>query len=153
MVEKQIWRARYDFINNWEKLLHHDNRTTILKFFLHISKDEQLRRFGQRLDDPARQWKATKADYEEREYWDDYIEAYEDVLNECSTDQAPWYVIPANYKWFRNLAISQILARTMEDLDVAMPPPPGDLAEIRALHEAAVHAADRPFEPGKKKPR
>jgi PPK2 family polyphosphate:nucleotide phosphotransferase len=142
LVKKPVWRARYDFINGWENLLHVDNSTTIMKFFLHISKEEQLRRLEQRLDDPARLWKISKADYQERAYWDDYVDAYEDVFSQCSTADAPWYVIPANHKWFRNIAISQIIAATMEDLDFKLPAPPDDLDEIRKLHQAAVQEAE-----------
>ena len=82
MVPKPVWQARYDFINDWEKLLHEENNTTILKFFLYISKDEQLARFKERLDDPARQWKISDSDYKERDYWDDYIGAFEDALTQ-----------------------------------------------------------------------
>lgn len=138
LVDKAIWKARYDAINAFEHMLHHDNQTVILKFFLHISKDEQLRRFEQRLDDPARQWKISEADYKERGFWDDYIEAYEAALAKCTSEDAPWYVIPANHKWFRNLAVSQILAETMEDLHLQLPEPRVDLAEIRKLYHAAV---------------
>lgn len=137
LVKKSVWQARYAFINDFEKMLHHDCGTTVLKFFLHISKDEQLRRFEKRLEDPARQWKISKADYEERNYWDDYMAAYEDALRRCSTAHAPWYVIPANHKWFRNLAVSQILAKTMEDLDFKLPMPRVNLEEIRQLYHAA----------------
>ena len=104
------------------------------KFFLYISKEEQLARFKQRLDDPARQWKISKSDYSERDYWDDYIEAFEDALSQCSKKHAPWYVIPSNQKWFRNLAVSQIIADTMEDMRLKLPKPTVDLAEIRKLY-------------------
>ena len=116
LVPKPVWQARYDLINDLEKLLHVENDTTILKFFLYISKEEQLARFKERLDDPARQWKISASDYTERDYWDDYIEAFEDALSHCSKKHAPWYVIPSNHKWFRNLAVSQIIADTMEDM-------------------------------------
>ena len=100
LVPKSVWRARYDFINQWEKLLHEANDTTILKFFLYISKDEQLARFKERLDDPGRQWKISASDYKERDYWDDYIDAFEDALTNCSKKHAPWYVIPSNTNGF-----------------------------------------------------
>ncbi len=100
-----------------------------------------MRQFKQRLEDPARQWKTSKADYEERAYWDDYVRAYEDALSRCSTAQAPWYVIPANHKWFRNLAISQIAAETMEGLHFQLPAPRVDLDEIRRLYHAATQEA------------
>ncbi|MGD9920526.1 MAG: polyphosphate kinase 2 family protein [Pseudorhodoplanes sp.] len=140
MVPKSVWKARYDFINDWEKLLVEDNNTTILKFFLYISKEEQLARFEQRLDDPARQWKISSSDYEERNFWEDYISAFEDALTRCSKKHAPWYVIPANHKWFRNLAVSQIIADTMEDMKLKLPKPSVDLAEIRRLYHSAAKA-------------
>ena len=134
LVPKDVWQARYDLINEWEKLLHGQNNTTILKFFLYISKDEQLERFKDRLDDPAAQWKISESDYTERNYWDDYIAAFEDALSNCSKKHAPWYVIPSNQKWFRNLAVSQIIADTMADMDLKLPKPTVDLAEIRRLY-------------------
>jgi PPK2 family polyphosphate:nucleotide phosphotransferase len=136
LVPKSVWRARYDFINRWEKLLHEANDTTILKFFLYISKDEQLARFKERLDDPGRQWKISASDYKERDYWDDYIDAFEDALTNCSKKHAPWYVIPSNHKWFRNLAVSKIIADCMEDMNLKLPKPTVDLAEIRQLYHA-----------------
>ena len=86
-----------------KNLIAVENNTTILKFFLHISKEEQLARFKQRLDDPARNWKISESDYKEREYWDDYTEAYEDLLRKTSTEHAPWFIIPSDHKWFRDL--------------------------------------------------
>jgi PPK2 family polyphosphate:nucleotide phosphotransferase len=138
LVAKPIWQARYDLINNFEKLLHLENETTILKFFLYISREEQLARFKQRLDDPARQWKISASDYTERNYWDDYIEAFEDAMSACSKKHAPWYVIPSNHKWFRNLAVSQIIADTMSDMRLKLPEPTVDLAEIRKLYHGQV---------------
>ena len=136
LVPKSVWRARYDFINQWEKLLHEANDTTILKFFLYISKDEQLARFKERLDDPGRQWKISASDYKERDYWDDYIDAFEDALTNCSKKHAPWYVIPSNHKWFRNLAVSKIIADCIEDMNLKLPKPTVDLAKIRQLYHA-----------------
>jgi PPK2 family polyphosphate:nucleotide phosphotransferase len=136
MVPKPVWKARYGFINDWEQLLYEDNNTTILKFFLYISKDEQLARFKDRLDDPARQWKISDSDYKERDYWGAYIEAFEDALTNCSKKQAPWYVIPSNHKWFRNLAVSSIIADAMDDMKLKLPKPTVDLAEIRKLYHA-----------------
>jgi PPK2 family polyphosphate:nucleotide phosphotransferase len=136
LVPKPVWQERYAFINQWEKLLHDANNTTILKFFLSISKEEQLARFKDRLDDPGRQWKISASDYKERDYWDDYIGAFEDALSNCSKDHAPWYVIPSNHKWFRNLAVSQIIADTMEDMKLKLPKPTVDLGEIRRLYHA-----------------
>jgi PPK2 family polyphosphate:nucleotide phosphotransferase len=140
LIDKATWTRRYREIRDFEALLFHSG-TTILKFFLHISKEEQLARFAQRLDDPGRNWKISEADYAEREFWDDYLEAYEDAIRATSTREAPWYVIPANAKWFRNLAVSQIIADAMADLDLAYPPPSVNLAEIRRKYHAAEQAA------------
>lgn len=150
LVPKKQWEARYDFINEWERLIHKDNNTTILKFFLYISKDEQLRRFKDRLDQPDRQWKISETDYKEREYWDDYIEAFEDAFAKCSKDHAPWFVIPSNHKWFRNLAVSKIIADTLEEMNPKYPPPHVDLAEIRKLYHAAKEDGDGHDETKKK---
>jgi PPK2 family polyphosphate:nucleotide phosphotransferase len=138
LVPEKIWSKRYDEINDFEKLITRQNNTTVLKFFLHISKEEQLARFEKRLDDPTRQWKISESDYKERGYWDDYTKAFEDVLNKTSTEHAPWFVIPSNHKWFRDLAISQIVVRAMEDMDMQFPKPTVNLAEIRRkYHQAA----------------
>src|SRR5271166_4207251 len=138
LAPREEWEPRYELINDFEKLLRTQNNTHIIKFFLHISKEEQLERFKQRLDDPARNWKISDSDYKERELWDHYTKAFEDVFAETSTKHAPWYVIPSNHKWFRNLAVSQIVADTMEDLGVKMPKPTVDLEVIRReYHEAA----------------
>ena len=143
LVAKHLWSQRYEMINDFEKLLYRQNNTHIIKFFLHISKEEQLERFKQRLDDPARNWKIRESDYQERELWDDYMEAYADVLAKTSTEHAPWYVIPANHKWFRNLAVSQIVAATMEDLDMERPKPTVDLEAIRRRYHEAAHDGQR----------
>ena len=109
-----------------------------MKFFLHISKEEQLARFAERLEDPKRNWKISESDYTERALWDNYIEAFEDVISATSTPKAPWYVIPSNHKWFRNLAVSRIMADSMEALGMAFPKPSVDLAEIRRQYHRAV---------------
>jgi PPK2 family polyphosphate:nucleotide phosphotransferase len=140
LVPKPMWEARYDIINRWEQLLVEQNATTILKFFLYISKEEQLERFKRRLDDPARQWKISKSDYTERGRWDAYIGAFEAALSRCSTKHAPWYVIPSNHKWFRNLAVSQIIADTLEEMHPHWPKPTVDLDEIRRLYHGATGA-------------
>jgi PPK2 family polyphosphate:nucleotide phosphotransferase len=137
LVPTAVWSKRYDLINDFERQLTVENGTTILKFFLYISKDEQLARFKQRLDDPARQWKISESDYKERKYWPDYIQAFEDMLRKTSTDHAPWYVIPSNHKWFRNLAVSQIITHTLESLDMKLPKPTVDLADIRRQYQEA----------------
>jgi PPK2 family polyphosphate:nucleotide phosphotransferase len=138
LVPKHVWKQRYEFINSWERLLVEEKNTTILKFFLYISKDEQLSRFKDRLDDPARQWKISDSDYSERKLWDNYIDAFEAAISKCSTKHAPWFVIPSNHKWFRNLAVSEIVVRAMEDMNLSLPKPTVDLQKIRKLyHQAA----------------
>jgi len=145
LVPEKVWSKRYDQINDFERLITTENNTTILKFFLHISKDEQLARFKKRLDDPARQWKISDSDYKEREDWGDYVKAFEDVLTKTSPDHAPWFIIPSNHKWFRDLAISQILVRQMEGMDMQLPKPTVNLAEIRREYHQAENGenADR----------
>lgn len=130
LVPKDVWKARFEQINAFERHLA-DNGTIILKFFLNISKDEQRERLQERLDDPTRNWKFSEGDLAARGHWSDYMKAYEDVLGRCSTEHAPWYVIPANRKWVRNLAISSILVKTMEGLDMKWPKPDFDPASIR----------------------
>lgn len=137
LVPKREWFQRYAAINDFERRLA-DNGTHILKFFLHISPEEQLRRFKQRIDDPSRHWKISEADYAERKYWPEYEKAYEDALGRCSTTHAPWFVIPADHKWFRNLAISQIVVSSMEDMGIKAPRPSVDIAGIRRKYHAAV---------------
>ena len=136
LVEKSVWSKRYDLINDFEKILS-NNGTRILKFVLHISPEEQLARFKQRLDDPSRNWKISDADYSERELWPKYIEAYEDILERTSTKHAPWYVIPSNHKWFRDLAISEIIAETLDDMGLKLPPTHVDIETIRSKYHAA----------------
>src|SRR5262249_18731727 len=130
-AEVNMWYKRYDLINDFERLLVMENDTTVLKFFLYISKAEQLARFKQRLDDPSRRWKISEADYKERAYWNQYHDAFQDVLYRTSTEYAPWFVIPSNNKWFRDLAVSQIVTRTLEQLEIKWPEPAVDIAEIR----------------------
>ena len=130
LVAKQVWRKRFDQINDFESMLA-GNGTRIVKFLLYISKEEQAKRFRQRLEDKSKAWKFSPADLKEREHWDEYIEAYEDVLRKCSTEAAPWYLIPANHKWFRNLAVSQILCETLESMDLKFPKPTADLSSLK----------------------
>ncbi len=138
LAPKEEIEARYGFINDFERLLSF-NRTKIIKFFLHISPEEQLKRFLERLEDPTKNWKISDSDYQERVHWDDYIKAFERVLSRCSTEESPWYVIPSEKKWFRNLAVSNIIVNTLADMDPQFPPPHVDLEEIRRL--AVVEAA------------
>ena len=135
LVPQSVWSRRYDRINDFEKGLV-ENGTHILKFYLHISKEEQLSRFEDRLDDPAKQWKISESDYKERSYWDDYMEAFEDALSLCSTQHAPWFVIPANHKWFRNLAVARIVVEYLEGLNLKRPEPKVDLEHIRREYHA-----------------
>jgi PPK2 family polyphosphate:nucleotide phosphotransferase len=155
LVPHSVWSKRYDLINDFERMLA-QNGTRILKFYLHISPEEQLERFKQRLDDPSRHWKISESDYSERELWPKYIEAYDDALARTSTKRAPWYVIPANHKWFRNLAISQIVADTMNEMGLKLPPTHVDIGEISRKYHAAVMAqrnAGGKQRAGRKKPR
>ena len=120
LVPEDVWRPRYELINNFEWILTQNN-ISVLKFFLHISKDEQKRRLERRLRRPDKRWKFSTADLKERDYWDDYQHAFEDAINETSTDYAPWYVIPANRKWYRNLVIARAIADTLEAMDPQFP--------------------------------
>jgi PPK2 family polyphosphate:nucleotide phosphotransferase len=130
LVPKSVWSKRYDQINDFERMLS-ANGVRIVKFLLYISKEEQAQRFRERLEDKSKNWKFSPSDLKEREYWDQYIDAYNDVLRKCSTKDAPWYVIPANRKWFRNLAVSQIVLDTLEDMDLKYPKPAEDLSGIK----------------------
>lgn len=129
LVPREIWQERYDHINHFERLLT-DSGVTILKFFLHISKDEQRERFLARLNEPDKQWKFSRGDLVVREKWDRYMEAYEDALTRCNTDYAPWHIVPANKKWYRNLVISEVIIDTLEKLDMRYPEPEPDLDQI-----------------------
>ncbi len=123
LLPKDVWKARYEEINRFEKNLS-ENDVTILKFFLHISKEEQRKRFDERLNDPRKKWKFSKADARERKRWNDYVTAYEAALSHCSTEYAPWYIIPSDHKWFRNLAVSRIIVETLEGFDMHYPQSP-----------------------------
>ncbi len=129
IVPESVWRPRYEQINQFEKLLT-DTGTTILKFFLHISPEEQLERFQARLDDPSKNWKFSVEDLEKRKYWDDYMAAYEEMLQQCTTSWAPWYVIPADQKWYRNLTITRTIVATLKQMDPQYPPPADDLSGV-----------------------
>lgn len=129
LVPKSVWRRRFNHIKNFESMLA-DEGTTILKFYLHINQEEQKLRFQSRLDTPHKQWKFNPGDLKERKLWDQYMEAYEDVLSKTSTAKAPWYIIPANRKWYRNLVISQIIIETLEGLKMKYPEPEEDLENI-----------------------
>ena len=124
LVPKRVWSKRYAQINEFEKMLA-ETGTTIVKFFLSIDRDEQRERFQARYDDPTKRWKFSMGDLEERKLWNDYHAAFEDAVTKTSTDWAPWYVVPANHKWLRDLAVSSILADTMAGLRPAYPEPKG----------------------------
>ncbi len=129
LVPEDRWRRRFDHIVAFERLLA-DEGTTIVKFFLHISKEEQRERLQARLDEPHKRWKFSKGDLAERRRWDDYTVAYEEALSRTSTTYAPWYVVPADRKWYRNLVVSKVLVDTLESLDMAYPEPEEDLGDI-----------------------
>ncbi|MGB6062220.1 MAG: polyphosphate kinase 2 family protein [Candidatus Aquilonibacter sp.] len=136
LVPESVWSKRYELINAFEKDLTQAG-TTVLKLYLHISKEEQLKRFKARLDDPLRQWKISEADYTERSYFAEYLRAYEEVFAKTSTPHAPWFVIPSDHKWFRNLAISKIVVETLDSLDMKLPPTTVNLADIRRKYDEA----------------
>ena len=129
MVPEKIWQKRYEQIREFERQLVEEG-TTILKFFLHINKDEQRERLQARLDDPTNRWKFNPGDLEERTRWDEYIEAYEDAINRTSTDEAPWYIVPSNKKWYRNLVVASLLVDTLKKLDMEYPQPAEDFSGI-----------------------
>jgi PPK2 family polyphosphate:nucleotide phosphotransferase len=133
LLTRKIWTERFDDINAFERYLSR-NGTLIRKFFLHVSKDEQRRRFLARLDEPAKNWKFEAADLSERDRWDDYRKAYEQALSKTSTDEAPWYVVPADHKWFARLVIARLVVEALESLDLAFPKP--SQANLDALAEA-----------------
>lgn len=129
LVPRKVWKRRYKQINRFEHNLT-ANDTVLLKFFLHISKDEQKKRLQERLQDPTHYWKFSRRDVEERRYWDDYVDAYEDALSRCSTKWAPWHVVPANHKWYRNLVVAQTVVAALRDLKLRYPEPPEDVSKI-----------------------
>jgi PPK2 family polyphosphate:nucleotide phosphotransferase len=153
LVPHAVWSKRYELINDFEKMLSAGG-TRILKFYLHISPQEQLSRFAQRLDDPSRNWKISDSDYSERELWPQYLEAYEDAMALTSTKRAPWFIIPANHKWFRDLAVCQIIVDTMDEMGLKLPAAHVDIADIRRKYHAAKRqekdGGARRAKPGKK---
>jgi PPK2 family polyphosphate:nucleotide phosphotransferase len=130
LVPEEVWRPRYEQINQFERFLT-QNRVTILKFFLHISKEEQRERLRERLDDPAKYWKFNPGDLGERERWDAYTRAYQDMLARTSTPDAPWYVVPADKKLPRDVLVAQVVVEALERLDPRFPGPPAGLEEFR----------------------
>lgn len=129
LIPESVWRPRYQQIRNFEKLLV-DTGTMLMKFYLHISKDEQKRRFQSRIDEPSKNWKFSVDDLQKRERWDDYMTAYEEMLAETSTEWAPWYLIPADQKWYRNLAVCRAIVLTLRELNPVYPQSDVDLSEV-----------------------
>lgn len=129
LVPAKVWRRRYAQINDFERTLAEEG-TRIMKLFLHIDKAEQKRRLQERLDDPGKRWKFNAADLKERELWNDYMRAYEDALGKTSAEWAPWYIIPANRKWYRNLAVATIIVETLERLEMRFPEPKENLESV-----------------------
>ena len=130
LVPERVWRARYDQIVDFERLLA-ETGTTILKFFLHISKDEQRERLQERIDDPTKRWKFRPGDLDDRALWDDYMAAYEEALSRTSTEHAPWYIVPADKKWYRNFVVAKVIVKTLEKLDPRLPEDVEGIAGLR----------------------
>ena len=128
-IHKSIWSQRYEHINAFERCLS-DNSIKIIKFFLHISKEEQRKRLEERMNDPSKQWKASESDITERKFWNNYTVAYQDIINRCSNLWAPWYIIPANKKWFRNLVVALIIVDTLERMKPKFPKPTINLSKM-----------------------
>jgi PPK2 family polyphosphate:nucleotide phosphotransferase len=129
LVPEEVWRRRYAQINDFERILVEEG-TTILKFFLHISKDEQKERLQARLDDPNKHWKFNVGDLKERDLWPEYMKAYEDVLSKTSTKWSPWYIVPANRKWYRNLLVAESIVKALKGFDMHYPPAEQDLSGV-----------------------
>src|SRR6266568_2087128 len=127
---QKVWRDRYEQINAFEKLLF-DNRVLLWKFFLHISKEEQAERFRERLDNPTKHWKFSVTDLKMRERWDDFQRAYEDAINHCSTKHAPWHIVPANRKWFRDYVVASTVVKALEKLNLKWPKCKDDLSNVK----------------------
>ena len=128
-IHKSIWSQRYEHINAFERCLS-DNSIKIIKFFLHISKEEQRKRLEERMNDPSKQWKVSESDITERKFWNNYTVAYQDIINRCSNLWAPWYIIPANKKWFRNLVVALVIVDTLERMKPKFPKPTINLSEM-----------------------
>ncbi len=134
IVPKSVWKDRYKRINDFEQLLI-DHGTRILKFYLHVSPAEQLERFKERLDDPSKHWKLNAGDYVTRSKREEYREAYEDVFEKCNSKNAPWYIIPADKKWYRNASVAAIVLKTFQDMDPRLPAVDVDIEKIRKLYD------------------
>jgi PPK2 family polyphosphate:nucleotide phosphotransferase len=130
IAPKEIWSRRFDELNAFEKMLVAE-KTIILKFYLNISREEQKKRLKARLKDKSKQWKISASDLQNRKKWDDYMEAFQDAIHRCSTNDAPWYVVPSNHKWYRNWVISDTIVRAMEKLDMKYPTPPAEIEKLK----------------------
>ena len=140
LVPKKVWKERFRAINDFERLLS-ENRTKVVKFFLHISREEQLKRFGARLKTEEKRWKISESDYRERSLWDEYMEAFEEVFQKCSTKRAPWFVIPSDSKPFRDFVFSELLVRILQDMKIRMPSPKVDVELARSWYERELNAS------------
>lgn len=140
LVPRDVWKKRFRAINDFERLLT-ENRTKVVKFFLHIDRDEQLKRFGARHKTEEKRWKISESDYRERALWDEYMTAFQDVFRKCSTEDAPWFIIPANNKAFRDFVVSEILVRVLLDMNIQMPKPKADLESVRIRHQEEEQAS------------
>jgi PPK2 family polyphosphate:nucleotide phosphotransferase len=140
LVSKDIWKERFEDINSFERHMAR-NGTVILKFFLHLSKKEQKKRFLARLDEPEKHWKFSEADIHERDYWDDYQNAYEEMIRHTSSKHAPWYVVPADNKWFTHLVVSAAIVETLEDLNLSYPKV--DAAKMKEIKAARKSLSDK----------
>lgn len=145
LVPENIWKKRYAHINHWEEALH-DAGTIVVKFYLHISKDEQEERLLEREADPSTAWKLTPSDWSEREFWNDYQKAYEELLGKCAVPHAPWFIVPANHKWFRNIAVAEALLETLRPYRKGWE---AKLEQIGAEQKAALDAARKVRAKGK----
>lgn len=128
-IPPSIWSQRYRQINDFEQYIS-ENSIKIIKLFLHIGKDEQKKRLESRLKDPKKRWKITEKDIQELKHWDEYMKAYEDVLNRCSLSWAPWYIIPSNFKWFRNIVVATIIVHALESMNLSFPKPKVDISKM-----------------------
>ncbi len=141
LVPRDVWKRRYTIINEFESMLA-ESGTRVLKFYLHISSEEQLERFKKRLDNPKKHWKLNPGDYAARDKWDAYREAYEEAISECNTKHAPWFVIPSDHKWYRDASVAGIVHQTLKEMNPQMPKVDVDLAEIQMLYERELTKLD-----------
>ena len=129
IIPRSVWYQRYRQINEFEQYLS-ENNIKIIKLFLHISKDEQNKRLEDRLKDPKKRWKIDEKDIQKRKYWDEYLNAHEDIINKCNASWAPWYIIPSNIKWFRNIVVATILVHILESMNLSFPKPKVDISKM-----------------------